>query len=75
MRKNQETNGRHIVDLTWDNEASVWIAISQDICGLTLECSSLNKLIMKVELSIRELQNLNKLSTEASIYYRFAKLQ
>ena len=33
------------VKITWDNEAHVWIAISEDLKGLVLECGSLDALI------------------------------
>ena len=48
------------VNFTWDNEASVWIAQSDDIPGLVLENGSLDALIEGVRLAVPELMELNK---------------
>lgn len=43
------------VMFTWDNEACVWIATSQDIDGLVLEHESFDALVQEVCLAIPEL--------------------
>lgn len=48
-----------LVRLTWDNEASVWIAESEDVPGLVLESGSLDALIERVKHAIPELLELN----------------
>jgi len=49
----------YIVDFTWDNEAAVWIAESDNIPGLVLESGSLDALIEKVKFAVPELLSLN----------------
>jgi len=48
------------VNVTWDNEAGVWIAQSDDIPGLVLEGGSLDALIERVRFAAPELIELNK---------------
>lgn len=47
------------VNFTWDDEASVWIAQSDDILGLVLEGGSLDALIERVRFAAPELIELN----------------
>lgn len=48
------------VKLTWDSEASVWIATSDDVPGLVLESDSYDALIEKVKIAIPELIDVPK---------------
>ena len=48
------------VNFTWDEEASVWIAQSDDIPGLVLEGGSLDALFERVRFAAPELLKLNK---------------
>lgn len=48
------------VNFTWDEEADVWIAQSDDIPGLVLEGGSLDALIERVRFAAPELIELNK---------------
>ena len=50
----------YIVNFTWDEEAGVWIAQSDDIPGLVLEGGSLDALIERVRFAAPELLDLNK---------------
>lgn len=50
------------VNFTWDNEADVWIAQSDDIPGLVLESVSLDTLIERIRLAAPELMELNKVA-------------
>jgi len=50
----------YIITLFWDEEASVWIAESQDIPGLILESSSFDELVEKVKLAVPELLDIDK---------------
>ncbi len=43
------------VKITWDEEAHVWIAISEDLKGLVLECGSLDALIERTKIVASEL--------------------
>ncbi|MBR0033073.1 MAG: DUF1902 domain-containing protein [Treponema sp.] len=49
----------YVVNFTWDDEASVWIAQSDDIPGLVLEGGSLDALIERVRYAAPELIELN----------------
>ena len=48
----------YIILLTWDKEASVWVAENDDI-PITLESDSLDKLIERVKIAVPELLELN----------------
>lgn len=62
----------YIVNLAWDNEASVWIATSEDIRGLVLESGSLDALIERVRFAAPELITLNSpvKDKEISLFFR-----
>ncbi len=49
----------YTVNLTWDKEADVWVATSDDIDGLVLESGSIDALIEKVKIAAPELLELN----------------
>lgn len=50
----------YVVRFQWDEEASVWIATSDDIPGLVLESGSFDALIEKVRFAAPELLALNQ---------------
>ncbi|MDR0842658.1 MAG: DUF1902 domain-containing protein [Acidobacteriota bacterium] len=52
----------YTVDFIWDEDASVWIATSEDIPGLVLESGSLDALIERVRFAVPELLALNGVS-------------
>ena len=45
--------------LTWDDEASVWIAESQDVPGLILESGSFDALVERVKVAVPDLLALD----------------
>jgi len=47
------------IDFTWDNEAAVWIATSNDVPGLVLEGGSFDALLERVKQAVPELVRLN----------------
>ena len=49
----------YTVNITWDNEAEVWVATSEDILGLVMESDSHEMLINRLKISIPELLELN----------------
>ncbi len=49
----------YVVTFIWDNEASVWIATSDDIPGLVLESGSFDALLERTRFAIPELLGLN----------------
>jgi hypothetical protein len=48
-----------LVRATWDPEASVWVAESDDVPGLATESASLDALFRKLTVMIPELLELN----------------
>ena len=49
----------YVVKFTWDNEAGVWIATSDDIPGLVLESGSFDALLERTSFAVPELLELN----------------
>ena len=58
-----------VINLTWDPEASVWVATSDDIPGLVLESGSFDALLERVRFTAPELLELN--STERPVLLSF----
>ena len=50
----------YTIQLSWDDEAEVWLAINDEI-PLALESDSLDKLIERVKLAAPEIIEMNKL--------------
>jgi hypothetical protein len=48
-----------IVHATWDDEAKVWVATSDDVPGLATEAASLDMLVPKLKVMIPELLDAN----------------
>lgn len=57
----------YIITLTWDSDAAVWIATSDDVEGLALESGSIDALIERVRFAIPELLSLNKKPIEKAV--------
>ncbi len=49
----------YVITFTWDDEADVWIATSEDIPGLVLESGSFDALLERTRFAIPELLELN----------------
>ena len=47
------------IQMTWDAEAAVWIATSDDVPGLALESGSFDALVERVKYAVPELMELN----------------
>ena len=56
----------YVINLFWDEEASVWGAINDQI-PITLESGSLDLLIERVRSAVPELLELNGLSEEVTM--------
>lgn len=54
----------YIINFTWDNEANVWIATSEDIPGLVLESGSFDALLERTRFAVPELLELNASGTQ-----------
>lgn len=48
-----------LIKMTWDPEAAVWIAESDDVPGLVLESGSFDALVERVRFAVPELMELN----------------
>lgn len=48
-----------LIRATWDDEASVWVATSEDVPGLVTEAPSLDALVPKLKAMIPELLDAN----------------
>ena len=56
------------ISFSWDGDANVWIATSEDIHGLILEHSSFDTLMEKVRVAVPELLEIeNRLHGAVSI--------
>lgn len=49
----------YTINFTWDNEAYVWIATSNDVPGLVLESSSFDDLLERTRDAVPEILELN----------------
>ncbi|MBR1741860.1 MAG: DUF1902 domain-containing protein [Lachnospiraceae bacterium] len=59
----------YTIKFSWDEEACVWIATSEDIHGLVLESGSFDALIEKVRYALPELLELNHEAKEKKIHF------
>ena len=62
----------YTVQLTWDNEAYVWLASSDDIPGLALESGSLDALMERVKYAAPDLLGLK--DTDIRINFKAERL-
>lgn len=49
----------YTVKLSWDEEAGVWVATSEDIPGLVMESGSFDALLERIRFAAPELIELN----------------
>ncbi len=59
----------YTVKLSWDDEAAVWVATSDDIPGLVLESGSFDALLERVRFAAPELLELNHSSTPVTLSF------
>jgi len=65
----------YIITLFWDDEASVWIAESQDIPGLILESSSFDELVKRVKAAVPELLEISGMNhTQVKLHFKAEQL-
>jgi predicted RNase H-like HicB family nuclease len=50
----------YVVSATWDDEAKVWVAESNDVPGLVTEAPTLEALQAKIRVLVPELLELNR---------------
>lgn len=59
------------IQFTWDPDACVWIATSDDVPGLVLESDSFDLLLERTRIAVPELLELNgSLTTPLTLTYR-----
>jgi len=59
----------YIILLTWDEEASVWVAENDDI-PIALESDSLDTLIERVRIAVPELLEINQNNKTVSLNFK-----
>ncbi|GHT53272.1 antitoxin HicB [Spirochaetia bacterium] len=60
--------------LTWDDEAQVWFAESDDIPGLILESGSLDTLIERVKIAAPELLEISGIThTNIHLFFKMER--
>ncbi len=64
------------INLTWDADAAVWTATSDDIPGLVMESGSLDALIERVRFGAPEVMSLNGINeTSFSLLFHSERLE
>jgi len=63
------------INFTWDSDAAVWLATSEEVKGLVLESGSLDALIERVRYAVPELLSLNhdKISETIEICFKLER--
>ena len=65
----------YTVILFWDDEASVWIAESQDLPGLILESDSFDTLVERVKKAVPELLEVSGTNhTQIKLHFKAERL-
>ncbi len=59
----------YTVKLSWDDDAAVWVATSDDIPGLVLESGSFDALLERVRFAAPELLELNHSSAPVTLSF------
>jgi len=49
----------YLINMTWDSDAAVWTATSENVPGLVLESGSFDALVERVRFAVPELLALN----------------
>jgi predicted RNase H-like HicB family nuclease len=60
----------YVIRATWDDEAKVWVAASDDVPGLVAEASSVEKLIKKLRVLVPEMLEANGVSAPSAYQVR-----
>lgn len=64
-----------VVNLTWDPDASVWVATSDDIPGLVLESGSFDALLERVRFAAPELLELNSAERPVVLSFQAERME
>jgi len=49
----------YVINATWDEDAKVWVAVSDDVPGLVAEADDMSQLVNKLKVLIPELLEAN----------------
>ena len=69
---NNDNHTEYLVNLIWDEEADVWVAICDEI-PLAMESESLDELLNRVRQAAPEIIELNKLPRREAVCYSMSK--
>ena len=58
------------IKMTWDPEARVWVAESEDVPGLVLESGSFDALLERVRFAVPELLALNQTKAPLTLTFQ-----
>ncbi len=50
----------YVINATWDEDAKVWVAVSDDVPGLVAEADDMTQLMNKLKVLIPELLEANR---------------
>ena len=65
----------YTIVLSWDDEASVWIAESEDLPGLILESGSFDALVERVKIAVPDLLELDRTDhTQIQLHFKAERL-
>ena len=59
----------YFVRAEWDEEASVWVATSDDVPGLATEADTLETLVQKLNIMVPELLDANGVSRGGDVAF------
>ena len=65
----------YTVRISWDEEAAVWIAGSDDILGLVMESGSFDALVERLRFAVPELLELNHQAPCSALHIAAAKVE
>jgi predicted RNase H-like HicB family nuclease len=65
----------YTIILFWDDEASVWVAESQDLPGLIMESVSFDTLVERVKKAVPDLLELNETNhSQIKLHFKAERL-
>ena len=72
---NNNYMAEYMIIMTWDDEAAVWVAESQDIPGLILESGSFDALVERVKIAVPDLLALERnVGAQVKLHFRAERL-
>ena len=65
----------YTIILSWDDEAAVWVAESEDIPGLILESGSFDALVERVKIAVPDLLEVDKsLHKQVKLHFKAERM-